>query len=355
MDIRKIIHVDMDAFYASIEQRDFPELKGKPVAVGYAAPRGVVAAASYEARRFGVHSAMPSMTALSKCPQLVFQPHRFDVYRKISEQIRDIFFQYTDLVEPLSLDEAYLDVTTDKKGIRSATNIALAIKKQIKEETNLTASAGVSYNKFLAKIASDVRKPDGIFVIEPHQAETFIRDLGIEKFHGIGHVTAEKLKEMGILKGSNLRALSLDEMMKTFGKRGLFFYDIVRGVDRRMVEPDRIRKSISVENTYEKDLITRFAIIAELYRLEKKLYAEMEELGQRARTVTIKIRFENFETITRSRTTQLIKDYQSLQHISRSLLEEIPLDHKGIRLMGIKVSNLSSIHDTEQLELGLNW
>ncbi len=358
MDISKIIHIDMDAFYASIEQRDFPELRGKPVAVGRAVPRGVVAAASYEARKFGVHSAMPSIVAQRKCPQLIFQPHRFRVYEAVSQQIRSIFHEYTDLVEPLSLDEAFLDVTVNKKGMASATQIALDIKQRIKTETQLTASAGVSYNKFLAKMASDVKKPDGIFVIEPQQAVAFLQGLDIGKFYGIGEVTADRLRKMGIHKGSDLYALSLDAMIKIFGKRGLFFYDIVRGIDRRKVEPERIRKSISAENTFETDLTTRFAVITELYRLEKRVFAEMQELDQTAKTVTLKVRFNDFQTLTRSRTVgKPIDSYSVLQQVSRSLINEVPIESKGIRLLGIGVSNLHDNHPDEprQLELDLEW
>ena len=348
----------MDAFYASIEQRDFPELRGKPVVVGRAVARGVVAAASYEARKYGVHSAMPSLVAQRKCPGLIFQPHRFKVYEAVSQQIRSIFREYTDLIEPLSLDEAFLDVTVNKKGMMSATQVALEIKQRIREVTQLTASAGVSYNKFLAKMASDVKKPDGIFVIEPHQAIAFLKELDIGKFYGIGEVTAEKLRKMGVKTGSGLYALSLDEMMKIFGKRGLFFYDIVRGIDRRKVETEHIRKSISAENTFETDLTTRFSIITELYHLEKRVFAEMKELDQTAKTVTLKIRFNDFQTLTRSRTVgKPIDSYAALQHVSRSLINEAPVEGKGIRLLGVGVSNLhdNNLNEPKQLELDLVW
>ena len=348
----------MDAFYASVEQRDFPELRGKPVVVGRAVARGVVAAASYEARKYGVHSAMPSLVAQRKCPGLIFQPHRFKVYEAVSQQIRSIFREYTDLVEPLSLDEAFLDVTVNKKGMTSATHMAFEIKRRIKEVTQLTASAGVSYNKFLAKIASDVKKPDGIFVIEPHQAVAFLQELDIGKFYGIGEVTADKLRKTGIKTGSDLYALSLDAMMKIFGKRGLFFYDIVRGIDRRKVETERIRKSISAENTFNTDLTTRFAIITELYHLEKRVFAEMQELDQTAKTVTLKIRFSDFQTLTRSRTVGTpIDSYSALQRVSRSLINEAPVEGKGIRLLGVGVSNLHDNNPDEpkQLELDLIW
>ncbi|MDR2039613.1 MAG: DNA polymerase IV [Bacteroidales bacterium] len=353
---RKIIHIDMDAFYASIEQRDFPELQGKPVAVGWAASRGVVAAASYEARKYGVRSAMPSVVALRKCPHLIFQPHRFHVYKSVSAQIRDIFREYTDLVEPLSLDEAYLDVSSNKKNIASATHIALEIKQRIREATQLTASAGVSYNKFLAKMASDVNKPDGLFVIKPHQAVGFLKALDVGKLYGIGEVTAEKLRKMGIHTGGDLQALTLDAMIKIFGKKGLFFYDIVRGTDRREVEPERIRKSLSVENTFETDLTSRFSVITELYHLEKRLFEQMQRLQQTARTVTLKVRFNDFQTITRSRTLNtLIDNYPLLQQTSRSLLNEVSLEGKGIRLLGIGLSNLHDPNESRQLELDLIW
>ncbi|MDR1672365.1 MAG: DNA polymerase IV [Bacteroidales bacterium] len=356
MEIRKIIHVDMDAFYASIEQRDFPELKGKPVAVGKAVSRGVVAAASYEARRFGVHSAMPSLAAQRKCPQLIFHPPRFGVYKTVSQQIHEIFHEYTDLVEPLSLDEAYLDVTANKRGMSSATHIALEIKQRIREITQLTASAGVSYNKFLAKIASDVNKPDGIFVIEPYQAVAFLQTLDIGKFYGIGQVTADRLRKTGIRTGADMSAMNMKEMLKLFGKRGLFFYDIVRGIDRRTVEPERIRKSVSAESTFETDLTTRFAVITELYRLEIRLFADMQKLNLNARTVTLKMRFDDFHTITRSRTVDTpITVYTDLQKLSRSILNEIPFEGKKIRLLGIGVSHLLNVRADEpkQLELDL--
>jgi DNA polymerase-4 len=348
----------MDAFFASIEQRDFPELRGKPVVVGRAVPRGVVAAASYEARKYGVYSAMPSVVAQRRCPQLIFQPHRFEVYEEVSQQIRNIFHEYTDLVEPLSLDEAFLDVTENKKGMASATLIALEIKKHIKETTQLTASAGVSYNKSLAKIASDMKKPDGIFVIEPHQGMEFMSRLNIDKIYGIGQVTAEKLRKTGIHTGADLQILSLDAMLRMFGKRGVFFYDMVRGIDRRPVVSSWIRKSISVENTFEQDLTTRFAVITELYRLEKRLFAEMEELKQTAKTVTLKIRFGDFQTLTKSRTAgTFIDSYAALQKISRSLLNDIEWEGKGIRLIGIGVSHLQErdADEPQQLELELDW
>jgi DNA polymerase-4 len=348
----------MDAFFASIEQRDFPELRGKPIVVGRAVPRGVVAAASYEARKYGVHSAMPSVVAQRHCPQLIFQPHRLAVYEEVSQQIRSVFHEYTDLVEPLSLDEAFLDITENKKGMASATLIALEIKKRIKETTQLTASAGVSYNKSLAKIASDMNKPDGIFVIEPHQGMEVMSRLNIDRIFGIGQVTAEKLRKNGIHTGADLQALSLDAMLRMFGKRGIFFYDMVRGIDRRPVVSSWIRKSISAENTFEQDLTTRFAVITELYRLEKRLFGDMEELKQTAKTVTLKIRFGDFQTLTKSHTSSsFIDSYPALQKISRNLLDEVKWEGKGIRLLGIGVSHLRDreTDEPQQLELELNW
>ncbi|MCK5700612.1 MAG: DNA polymerase IV, partial [Cyclobacteriaceae bacterium] len=253
--MRKIIHIDMDAFFASIEQRDNPDLLGKPVAVGGAGKRGVVAAASYEARKFGVFSAMPASIALRKCPELIFTKPRFDVYKEVSNQIRQIFLEYTDLVEPLSLDEAYLDVTENKKGLGSATIIAREIKSKINSTTHLIASAGVSINKFLAKVASDQDKPDGLYVIKPNQAESFVDGLAIEKFFGIGKVTAKKMHELGINTGADLKQISIEELVRRFGKVGRYYFDIARAIDKRLVNPNRIRKSLGAERTFEDDLI----------------------------------------------------------------------------------------------------
>lgn len=340
--MRKIIHIDMDAFYASIEQRDFPQLRGRPVAVGRAEPRAVVATASYEARKYGVHSAMPSMQALRLCPHLSFQPARFDVYREVSEQIRSVFFEYTDLVEPLSLDEAYLDVTRDRKGIGSATLIALEIKKKIREKTGLTASAGVSYNKFLAKTASDYRKPDGIFVVEPRKAQDFIAGLPIGKFFGIGEVTALKFREMGVNTGADLYRLSLRFLVARFGKAGAYYYEIVRGIDNRPVLPFRERKSYSVENTYPEDITTRFGLIAELYHLEKRLFRHLQDDGVRAKTVVLKVRYHDFVTSSRNRTfPQPVGDFDSLHQAVRILRDSFPWNYaRGIRLLGVGVQNL---------------
>jgi DNA polymerase-4 len=271
----------MDAFFASVEQLDNPELRGKPVAVGGGGERSVVAAASYEARKFGVRSAMPSVIARRLCPDLIFVKHNFERYTEVSASVMEIFKEYTDIIEPLSIDEAFLDVTDDKKKIGSATVIAKRIRKEIKLKTGLTASAGISVNKFLAKIASDINKPDGLFLIRPEEAEKFIEELPVEKFYGIGKVTAEKMHKLGIHKGSDLKNWDLVALVRNFGKAGVFFYDIVRGIDERPVEPDQERKSVGTELTYEKDLTTRFEIIAELYKVEKELMERLEHSGAR--------------------------------------------------------------------------
>jgi len=286
--VRKIIHIDMDAFYASVEQRDNPELRGKPVAVGGSRERGVVAAASYEARRFGVHSAMPSVTAKRKCPDLIFVKPRFDAYKAISLQIRDVFAEYTSIIEPLSLDEAYLDVTENPKGIVSATQIAEEIRARIRTETELTASAGVSYNKFLAKLASDQRKPDGLFVITPKMGPEFVETLPVRKFHGVGPATAKKMTRLGIETGSDLKAQTLDFLQHHFGKAGSYYYWAARAVDERPVRADRIRKSIGAENTFPADLFTYDAARDALREIVDKVWRYCEGSGLRGRTVTLK-------------------------------------------------------------------
>ncbi|MBN1819634.1 MAG: DNA polymerase IV, partial [Prolixibacteraceae bacterium] len=338
--VRKIIHIDMDAFYASVEQRDNPDLRGKPVAVGGSGDRGVVAAASYEARKFGVRSALSSKVAIRNCPDLIFVPPRFDVYKKVSNQIHEIFHEYTDLVEPLSLDEAYLDVTYAKKGKPSATLIAREIKRQISEETGLTASAGVSYNKFLAKVASDMDKPDGLYVITPGQAEEFINKLEIKKFFGIGKVTAKKLNEMGIWFGKELKKLERLELINLFGKAGSYYYDIARGIDNRPVEPSRERKSIGAENTFLHDLYRQEDLRRELEKISKILWGRVERSGKEGKTLTLKIKFADFEQITRSKTISGFFDSEGFLFSEgiKLLKKEEPLP-KGIRLLGLTVSN----------------
>jgi DNA polymerase IV len=351
--LRKIIHIDMDAFFASVEQLDHPELRGKPVAVGGSGPRSVVAAASYEARKFGVRSAMPSVTAKKLCPDLIFVSHNFSRYTEISSTVMGIFREYTDLIEPLSLDEAFLDVTNDKQNIGSATLIAKKIRCEIKARTGLTGSAGISVNKFLAKIASDINKPDGMFVIKPEEAESFIEKLAVEKFYGIGKVTAEKMHKLGIHSGADLKKWDMISLVRNFGKAGVFFYDIVRGIDERPVEPDQERKSVGTELTYEKDLTTGFEIIAELYQIEKELMERLDHSGTTGRTITLKIKFSDFKQITRSKTLQYyIRDFATLHREVTSIRKTINLEGTRIRLLGVTISNLET-EDCEDRQLYL--
>lgn len=338
---RKIIHVDMDAYYASVEQRDFPELRGKPVAVGGSRERGVVAAASYEARKFGVHSAMPSVTAYRKCPHIIFVRPRFEVYRSISHRIREIFFEYTDLVEPLSLDEAYLDVTKNKKGMALATDIARDIKKRIKEELNLTASTGISCNKFLAKIASDYDKPDGFYLIHPTRAETFVETLPIKKFHGIGKVTAAKMRNLGITNGADLKKQELSDLLRWFGKAGSYYYKIARGEDDREVQPDRERKSISTERTFDHDLSGKEELRAYLQPIADELMGRMDRNRVYGRTLTMKVKFSDFHQITRSRSSRkTIRRKNILLKLMNDILTDLELDGQRVRLLGLGISNL---------------
>lgn len=341
--IRKIIHIDMDAFYASVEQRDFPEYRGKPIAVGSGNARGVVAAASYEARRFGVHSALASVKARQRCPDIVFVKARFEVYREVSQQIRTIFRQYTDLVEPLSLDEAYLDVTESKSGIRSAIRIAMNIRQQIQRETQLTASAGISYNKFLAKIASDLNKPNGLKAILPHEAEAFLEALPIEKFHGIGQVTARKMHRLSINNGAALKQASLETLIHHFGKAGRHFYHIVRGQDERLVNPTRIRKSVSAERTFQDDLWTRAELLGQVHQMAQLLIERLEKAQVQGFTLTLKIKYADFTVITRSTTQkQVISDVEAVRTLAQELLDQIDIDKNAVRLLGIGISNLLS-------------
>jgi DNA polymerase IV len=333
----------MDAFFASVEQLDTPELRGKPVAVGGSGERSVVAAASYEARKFGVRSAMPSVIAKRLCPELIFVSHHFDRYQEISSQVMEILKEYTDLVEPLSIDEAFLDVTTDKKNIGSATIIARKIKSEIKSATGLSASAGISVNKFLAKIASEIKKPDGLFVIPPDKAEKFIESLPVGKFYGIGKVTAEKMHRLGIHNGAELKQWDRVSLVRNFGKAGIFYYDIVRGIDEREVEPYSERKSVGTELTFEKDITTRFGIVAELYKIEKELMERLNEAGTTGRTVTVKIKFADFRQITRSKTLQnYIRDFDTLHKTVTVIRKQMDLEGTRIRLLGVTVSNLEN-------------
>jgi DNA polymerase IV len=348
---RKIIHIDMDAFYASVEQRDNPELRGKPVAVGGSRERGVVAAASYEARKFCVRSAMPSITAKRQCPDLIFVKPRFDAYKAVSLQIREIFAEYTDIIEPLSLDEAYLDVTENLKGIAAATEIATEIRAKIRAETSLTASAGVSYNKFLAKLASDHRKPDGLFVITPKMGPAFVEDLPVGKFHGIGPATTAKMNKLGIQTGRDLRTQSMAFLQEHFGKAGAFYYWIARGIDDRPVHANRVRKSVGAENTFAVDLFTFEAARDELWPIIDKVWRYCERTGTRGRTVTLKIKYTDFHQITRSQSLPgVIEERKVLKEISTELLRaQFPVT-KGIRLLGISISGLSSIGTVDAVE-----
>ena len=349
---RKIIHIDMDAFYASVEQRDNPDLRGKPVAVGGSRERGVVAAASYEARKFGVRSAMPSVTARRKCPDLIFVKPRFDVYKEVSLQIRAIFAEHTPIVEPLSLDEAYLDVTENRQGIASATEIAEQIRAKIRAETQLTASAGVSYNKFLAKLASDHRKPDGLFVITPAMGPSFVEAFSVERFHGVGPATAAKMNRLGIFTALDLRAKDETFLRQQFGKAGPHFYCICRGVDHRPVRADRVRKSVGAENTFSRDLTTLDDMRAELGTLVDKVWRYCESTGVRARTVTLKVKFADFQIITRSRSSVApIPDSSTLASMSTELLTgQFPMP-KGVRLLGVSLSSLSAESENDDRQM----
>ena len=352
--VRKIIHVDMDAFYASVEQRDNPELRGRPVAVGGSAARGVVAAASYEARAFGVRSALPSVTAKRRCPDLIFVPPRFDVYRAVSSQIREIFAEHTDLIEPLSLDEAYLDVTDNKLEIPVATEIATMIRARIKEVTGLNASAGISYCKFLAKMASDLNKPNGQAVITPKNGPAFVEALAVKKFHGVGPATAAKMERLGILTGADLKARSLSFLQEYFGKSGAWYYDISRGIDRRAVQPNQPRKSVGAEDTFMVDIFDLDAARNEITPLAAKVWRHCQGNGVHGRTVTLKIKYADFQIITRSKTTVApIGAMGVLEAVSQSLLDPLFPTEKGIRLLGITLSSFvdDEVSEADQLDL----
>jgi DNA polymerase IV len=355
--LRKVIHVDMDAFFASVEQRDDPSIRGLPVAVGGSSGRGVVAAASYEARAFGVRSAMPSSRALRLCPDLVFRKPRFEVYKVVSDQIRAIFRDYTPHVEPLSLDEAYLDVTVDLKGIGSATRIAQDIRARIRQETGLTASAGVSYNKFLAKLASDQNKPDGLCVIRPGEGAAFVQSLPVRRFHGVGPRGAEKMARLGIETGADLAARDLAFLRAHFGSFAEYLYRAARGVDLRRVRADRIRKSVGGERTFFDDVEGAEALRETLDRIVDIVWERIERAGARGRTITLKLRYSDFRTITRARSSaHWIADKEEFARIALSLLDdELPLP-QPIRLMGLTLSALDrgaveAAPDTAQLSL----
>jgi len=354
---RKIIHVDMDAFYASVEQRDNQDLRGKPLAVGGAAARGVVAAASYEAREFGVRSAMPSVTAARKCPKLIFVKPRFDVYRAVSQQIRDIFAEYTPLIEPLSLDEAYLDVTDNLKGMPIATEIALEIRAKIKAVTGLNASAGISYNKFLAKMASDLNKPNGQAVITPKNGPAFVEGLAVKKFHGVGPATAEKMHRLGIETGADLKSRSLQFLAENFGKSGPYFYGIARGIDERPVRADRVRKSVGAEDTFVDDINDLALATTELKPLAEKVWSHCQAKSISGKTVTVKIKYSDFTQATRSRTgASPVTGVAEIMEAASTLLATVYPFRRPVRLLGVTLSSLTNDqteHDEEQRQLDL--
>src|SRR5881398_3193367 len=349
----KIIHVDMDAFYASVEQRDHPELKGQPVAVG-GGHRGVVMAASYEARKFGVRSAMPAVSAKRRCPELIFVKTRFDVYRAVSQQIRAIFLDYTDLVEPLSLDEAYLDVTEDRLGLGSARAIAEDIRRRIRDETGLTASAGVSYCKFIAKLASDHRKPDGLCVITPEKGPDFVASLPVARFHGVGPVTARKMERLGIFTGADLRDWSLPALQAHFGSSADWYWRIARGIDEREVKPDRPYKSVSAERTFDEDLRDPERLAAELIRIAGYAWDRVERAEVLGRTVTLKVKYGDFTLISRSKSfASPVPDQEAFTVAGQALLAALHPLPKGIRLLGLGLHNLSEEQQSTPLQLGL--
>ena len=352
---RKIIHIDMDAFYASVEQRDHPEYRGKPLVVG-GLPEGrggVVATASYEARAFGIRSAMPSKQALQLCPHALFVRPRFDAYKEVSDKIRKIFNRYTDLIEPLSLDEAYLDVTTDKLNIGSAIEIATQIKQAIKDELQLTASAGVSVNKFVAKIASDINKPDGLKFIGPSAIETFMEQLPVEKFHGVGKVMAAKMKAMSIHTGADLKTLSRETLVAHFGKPGNFYYQIVRGIDSRPVQSNRETKSLAAEDTFAQDLTRLAEMDTELEKIAVLLNGRLVKNKLAGRTITLKIKYSDFKQITRNKSfTEPMADLLTIASTAKQLLLATEPEGKKIRLLGIAVSNFGEATNKQSSKPG---
>ncbi|WP_124979239.1 DNA polymerase IV [Nonlabens xiamenensis] len=360
LDERKIIHVDMDAFYASVEQRDAPELKGLPIAVGGSSDRGVVAAASYEARKYGVRSAMPSVTAKRLCPELIFVKSRFDRYREVSQHIREIFYDYTDLVEPLSLDEAYLDVTNNKYNFPSATIIAYDIRRRIYEATGLTASAGISINKFVAKIASDYNKPNGQKTIVPEEVTEFLEQLEIRKFYGIGKVTAEKMFQHGIFTGQDLKRKSLEYLIQHFGKSGAHYYKIVRGIHKSPVRPDRIRKSLGAERTFSENISSELFMKERLVQIAEEIEKRIAKTDVAGKTVTLKIKYRDFKTQTRSKTLDhYIRDKDLILSTAIELMEQEGF-RESVRLLGITLSNLNtqkdeSSQDSVEVQLGFSF
>lgn len=348
LPIRKIIHVDMDAFYASVEQHDHPELKGKPLAVGGNEKRGVVSAASYEARKFGVRSAMSGMQAKKLCPELIFVRPRFDRYTEISKKIRKIFHEYTDKVEPLSLDEAYLDVTENKKGNPSATLIAKEIRARIYEETGLTASAGISINKFVAKVASDYNKPNGQKTVNPEEVLVFLEQLDIRKFYGIGKVTAEKMYQLGIFTGNDLKAKPLEFLEEKFGKSGKFYYYVVRGYHNSEVKSDRIRKSLAAERTFSENLSSEIFMLEKLDSIAKEVARRLEKSQVSGKTITLKIKYSDFTLQTRSKTLPyFVHDKNLILETAKELLYQEKMQN-SVRLLGISLSNLNTDKQTKK-------
>lgn len=343
MGERKIIHIDMDAFFAAAEQRDNPDLRGKPIVVGFDGPRGVVSTASYEARPFGVHSAMSISMAKRLCPQLVIVPPHFEFYRSLSHQIRSILQEYTDMIEPLSIDEAFLDVTVNKKNMPFARDIAMEIKREIRERTSLVASAGVSYNKFLAKIASDYRKPDGLFVIPPSRALDFIAQLRIEDFWGVGPKTTERMHTMGIFNGAQLRSVSLGHLTDVFGKAGAIYYNFSRGIDDREVTVERERKSVGCERTFLQDISVQSTILIELYHIVLELEGRLARANFDGKTLTLKVKYYDFSQITRSVTSnRVLKTKDDILPLAKDILRRVHYSaDKPVRLIGLAVSNHS--------------
>lgn len=339
---RKIIHIDMDAFYASVEQMDNPELKGKPLAVGGSETRGVVSAASYEARKFGVRSAMSGVQAKRNCPDLIFVRPRFERYKEISKQIRKIFHEYTDLVEPLSLDEAYLDVTQNKKGNPSASLIAQEIRQRIFNEVGLTASAGISVNKFVAKVASDYNKPNGQKTVNPEEVEEFLENLDIKKFYGVGKVTADRMYHLGIFTGKDLKSKSAEFLEGNFNKSGLYYYNIVRGIHNSQVKPNRIAKSVAAEHTFNENLTSEIFMLEKLERIAAELENRLKKHNISGKTVTLKIKYSDFTTQTRSKTLPyFISDKGLLLEASKELLFQERMKD-SVRLLGISLNNLNT-------------
>ncbi len=350
LPIRKIIHVDMDAFYASVEQMDFPELRGLPLAVGGSSKRGVVSAASYQARKFGVKSAISGVLAKKLCPELIFVPPRFDRYKEISTKIRAIFLEYSELVEPLSLDEAYIDVTTNKKGIQSASVIAAEIRARIKTEIGLSASAGISINKFIAKVASDCNKPDGQKTVPPEEVLDFLEALDIRKFHGIGKVTAKKMYDLGIFTGLDLKHKSKFFLKENFGKSGAYFYDIVRGIHLSSVKPNRSRKSLAAERTFSKNLSSEIFLIEKVEQIATEVSKRLKRLNIAGKTLTLKIKYSDFSLQTRSKTVPyFISSKDVITEYSKGLLFQEKLQN-SVRLIGISISNLNTNLKTKQAQ-----